>query len=270
MISTTIAAALMLVAQVQSPARAEEGWKPLFNGRDLTGWYTFLQVHGKDKDPDRIITIEDGMIRLYKNTEHGSKVVMGYIGTRQDYENYHFRFKYRWGKKQFEPRLKLKRDAGLYYHILGEDAVWPRALQFQVQQTDVGDLIALGNLQVDTWTDPKTLKDEIPTFLPLDRGGEARVMGGKGMAYQGRLKGPIEVEGWNTAEIIVRGDSTTHVLNGTVVNRAERVRLVEDPSKPSESRPITGGRIALEIEAAEVDFRDVEIRSLPAIERDKR
>ncbi|WZO98643.1 DUF1080 domain-containing protein [Isosphaeraceae bacterium EP7] len=264
MISTTIAAALMLVAQAQEPAGADEGWKPLFNGRDLTGWYTFLQVHGKDKDPDHVITIEDGMIRLYKNAEHGSKVVMGYIGTNDEYGDYHFRFKYRWGKKQFEPRLKLKRDAGLYYHILGKDAVWPRSLQFQVQQTDVGDLIALDQFQVDTWTDPKTLTAEIPTFMPADRGGEVRVMGGKGIAYQGRLPGPIEVEGWNTAEIIVSGDSTTHILNGTVVNRAVKVRLVEDPSKPGESRPITRGRIALEIEAAEVDFRDVEIRSLPA------
>ena len=35
-----------------------EGFHPLFNGKNLDGWYTFLQEHGRDSDPDRIITIE--------------------------------------------------------------------------------------------------------------------------------------------------------------------------------------------------------------------
>jgi hypothetical protein len=266
MLLTTLTAALMFAAAgtAQAPAdsRPANGWTPLFNGRDLSGWYTFLQVHGKDQDPDRVITIEDGMIRLYKHAAQGTKVVMGYIATEKEYGDYHFRVKYRWGEKKFEPRLKLKRDAGLYYHVLGEDRVWPRALQFQVQQTDVGDLIALYGFQLDTWTDPKTFTAEIPTYRPASGGGKPRVMGGKGLAYQGRLPGEIEVDGWNTAEIIARGDSTTHILNGKVVNEGTRVRLVDEST--GRSRPITRGRIALEIEAAELDFRDVEIRALEA------
>src|SRR4051794_34712090 len=121
MILSTMAIALIFVAQGQEPARPAEGWTPLFNGRDLSGWYTFLQVHGKGKDPDRVVTIEDGMIRLYRHAADGSKVAMGYIATEKEYGDYHFRFKYRWGQKTFAPRLKMKRDAGLYYHIVGED-----------------------------------------------------------------------------------------------------------------------------------------------------
>jgi hypothetical protein len=242
--------------------RPPREFAPLFNGRDLSGWYTFLQKHGKNSDPDRVITIEDGAIHLYKHAAEGSAVVMGYIGTEKEYGDYHLRFQYRWGAKKFQPRLALKRDAGFYYHILGPDSVWPRALQFQVQQTDVGDLIALYGFRLDTTTDPKTFGDDIPTFQPADRGGKPRVMGGKGIAYQGRLPGEIEVDGWNTAEVIARGDTTTHVLNGRVVNEGRNVRLVE-PEKPgAPARPITRGRVALEIEAAEIFFRNVEIRSL--------
>ena len=62
-----------------------DGWLALFNGRDLTGWYTFLQNHGKNSDPDRVITIEDGAIHLYKHATDGSTVVMGYIGTEQEH-----------------------------------------------------------------------------------------------------------------------------------------------------------------------------------------
>ena len=112
----------------------DEPWVPLFNGRNLDGWYTFLQKHGKNSDPDHVITIEDGSIHLYKNAVDASHVVMGYIGTDKEFSNYHLRLQYRWGTKKFEPRFKMKRDAGLYYHILGDDKVWPRAVQFQIEQ----------------------------------------------------------------------------------------------------------------------------------------
>ena len=64
-----------------------------------------------------MITIEDGTIHLYKHAADASHVVMGYIGTEKEYGNYHLRLQYRWGTKKFEPRYKLKPDAGLYYHI---------------------------------------------------------------------------------------------------------------------------------------------------------
>ena len=51
----------------QSPPRPIKKAGRLFNGRDLNGWYTFLQKHGKNQDPDRVITIEDGSIHLYKH-----------------------------------------------------------------------------------------------------------------------------------------------------------------------------------------------------------
>jgi hypothetical protein len=263
MFLATMTVGLMCAAQATVKAPATEGpasaeWTPLFNGRDLTGWYSFLQVHGKNNDPDRIITIEDGMIRLYKHAEGGAKVVMGYIATGQEYGDYHLRFKYRWGEKKFEPRLQMKRDAGLFYHLIGDDQVWPRSMQFQIQQTDVGDLGTVRGFQVDTWTDSRTFDAAIPSFRPAAEGGKPRVMGGKRAAFQAHLPGNHEVEGWNTGEIIVKGDRTTHILNGKVVNEGAKMRQVDE--KTGQSQPLLRGRIALEIEAAEIDYRDIEIR----------
>jgi hypothetical protein len=242
-------------------AVAAEYWTPLFNGRDLTGWYTFLEKHGKNQDPDRIITIEGGAIHLYKTASEGSRVVMGYIATEKEYGNYHLRFQYRWGEKKFEPRHRLKRDAGLYYHLIGPDQIWPRGLQYQIEQTNVGDVIALHGVQLDTTIDPKTGSEKMPTFLAGEQGGAAYVLGGKGIAYLKHLAGDFERDGWNTAEIIARGDTTTHILNGQVVSKGTGVRLV-DPDKPGPPPPVTRGRIALEIEAAELYFRNVELRLL--------
>ena len=266
MLAPTLVACVLLVGQGPAATKTVEvsradGFVPLFNGRDLAGWYTFLQKHGKNSDPDRLITIEDGAIHLYKNADDGAEVVMGYIATEKEYGDYHLRLQYRWGEKKFKPRYTLKRDAGLYYHITGPDAVWPRSLQFQIEATNVGDLIALLGMQLDSTVDPKTSGEPMPTFLPADKGGRPRVLGGKGIAYQKHLAGDFERDGWNTVEIIVKGASTTHVLNGTVVNHGEHVRFI-DPRTPEAVRPLTRGRIALEIEAAELFFRRVEIKSL--------
>jgi Domain of Unknown Function (DUF1080) len=276
-LSLTLAATLMLSgpgsgtretksAPSRAPASAQEPekkerWIALFNGRDLTGWYTFLQKHGKDSDPDHVIAIEDGAIHLYKDAPEGSQVVMGYICTEKEYGNYHLRFEYRWGAKKFQPRYALKRDAGLYYHLNGPDAVWPRGLQFQIEQTNVGDLIALHGFALDSWVDPKTRDEVQPTFLDPDKGGQARVLGGQGIAYQRHLAGEYEVDGWNTVEIIARGDTTVHKLNDHVMNRGDNIRFL-DPEKSGAAQKVSKGRIALEIEAAEIYFRKVEIRDL--------
>ncbi len=208
-----------------------------------------------------MITIEDGAIHLYKNAAEGRTVVMGYISTEKEYGNYHLRLQYRWGAKKFEPRYQLKRDAGLYYHLIGPDQIWPRGLQYQIEQTNVGDLIALHGVQLDTTIEPRTRSEKMPTFLPGEQGGEAHVLGGKGIAYLKHLAGEFEREGWNTAEIIASGDTTTHILNGQVVSKGTGVRLV-DPDRPGAPRPVTRGRIALEIEAAELYFRNIELRLL--------
>ena len=62
--------------------------------------------------------------------------------------------------------------------------------------------------------------------------------------------------------MIARGDTVAHILNGKVVNRGVGVRLVDPEHPDAPAKPITRGRIALEIEAAEIEFRDVEIRRL--------
>jgi Domain of Unknown Function (DUF1080) len=248
-------------ARKSEPEQAKERWVSLFNGRDLTGWYTFLQKHGKNSDPDHIIVIEDESFHLYKDSAERSEVVMGYISTEKEYGNYHLRFQYRWGTKKFQPRYALKRDAGLYYHLNGPDAIWPRGLQFQIEQTNVGDLITLFGFALDTWIDPKTRDDVQATFQDPDKGGQPRLLGGKGIAYQKHLAGEFEVAGWNTIEVIAKGDTTVHKLNGQVVNRGQNIRFT-DAEKPGPTEPVIKGRIALEIEAAEIFFRKVEIREL--------
>ena len=100
------------------------------------------------------------------------------------------------------------------------------------------------------------------TFLDLAHGGVAWAHGGKADVYQKHLAGEFELDGWNTAEVIAKADTVTHILNGHVVNRGTGVRLIDRTHPEVPARTVTRGRIALELEAAEIEFRNVEIREL--------
>lgn len=240
-------------------APPDDGFRRLFNGTDLDGWYTYMQKHGRDSDPDRIITIEDGVIHLYKYAKHGDAVKMGYIGTNEEYGDYHFRVQYRWGEKKFAPRFELLQDAGIYYHKVGRDIVWPRAMQFQVERTNIGDIVTVGHLRYETWVDPKTKDDRKPTFMLHEDGGVQQTHGHQAGITHLSHRGQWEVDGWNQIEVICRGDTADHWLNGKLVARCKNMRQPTD--KPDgEYTPLTRGRILLEIEAAEIYFRNVEIR----------
>ena len=264
-----IASPLQVVADetdesVQAAGQIDDGFRPLFNGKNLDGWYTFLQKHGRDSDPDKIITIENGLIHLYKHATHGDHVVQGYIGTDQEHSDYHLRVQYKWGEKKFKPRFEILRDAGIYYHHVGRDWVWPRAMQYQVEKTNIGDIVTVGNLQYDTWVDPKTRDERKPTFMLREDGGVEQMHGHQAGITHLAHRGQWEQPGWNQIEIVCRGDCSEHWLNGKLVAKCKNIQQpVEGAGNKKWFAPLTKGRILLEIEAAEIFFRNVEIKDLP-------
>jgi len=243
--------------------KTDDGFVKLFNGKNLDGWYTYLQKHGLNSDPDKIITItDDGMIHLYKHAKDGDHVVQGYIGTDKEYDHYHFRVQYKWLDKKFEPRFKAKRDAGIYYHKVGRDFVWPRAMQYQVEKTNIGDIVTVGHLRYESWADPKTVDEQKPTFMLREDGGEEITHGDKAGITHLAHRGQFEVDGWNQIDLIVRGDSAEHWLNGKLVAKCKNIRQPKTGDTNGEYEPLTKGKILLEIEAAELYFRNVEIKEL--------
>lgn len=233
------------------------GWKPLFNGKNFDGWYLFLQKSERDTDPHRVATIEDGTIHVYKYDRNGSEVVMGYMGTKAPFANYHLKVEYRWGKNQFKPRYLYKPDAGVYFHHVGADAVWPEALQLQVELNGVGDLITAGPIRFETTVDPSTLSDSWQEYLPVGKGGVAYTTAGKGITYTRKYEN-FEADGWNRVDLICRGGEAVALVNGRVVNRGRNIQQ----RVGEEWKSLEGGRILLEFEASEMWWRNVEIRDL--------
>jgi hypothetical protein len=91
---------------VASPSAASgekpdsEGWVPLFNGKNLDGWYSYLDSSGKNKDPNGVFKVENGMIHILDVPMSGGKSDNGYLATNQEFSNVRIHVEYKWGTKR--------------------------------------------------------------------------------------------------------------------------------------------------------------------------
>ena len=144
------------------------------------------------------------------------------------------------GVKRFIPDNENKRYSGLLYFFNGPDKVWPRALEFQLQETDVGDIWMLDGTRISTRIEAEVL----PMYV--------RSMAGPTITQsRGRIikSGDFEDRnGWNQLELVLDGDKITQIVNGRAVMRAWDVK---QPSQddPSNYIPVTSGRMMLQAEA---------------------
>ena len=202
-----------------------QNMKPLFNGKNFDGWYSFLTSKGKNNDTEKIFSVEDGVL-------HISGKEFGYICTEKVYRNFHLIVEFKWGIKKYPPRDAdtTKRDNGILYFVqLTKDTVWPKSIECQIQETDIGDF-----WMVDSTT---IVVDGIRT-APKDFASSKKKIDAE------KPRGE-----WNRIEVIAGNGRLTHIVNGKIVNEAT------DPS-------ITKGRIIIQSEGAEIYYRKIEIERL--------
>ena len=233
----------------------------LFNGKDLGGWYTFLDGRGRDNDPKRVFTVQDGMIRI-------SGQEWDCITTVDEYENYRLIVEFKWGDKTWEPRTDNARDSGVLVHSIGADGayggVWMRSLECQMIEGGTGDLLVVGDGSPRfSLTSPAAPEKQGGSYVFQPDGQLQTIVAGR-VNWYGRdpdwkdvkgFRGRQDVEKavgqWNRYECTVQGRDLSVVLNGVVVNDATQVR----PQK---------GRIQIQSEGAELFVRRVDLVPLPA------
>jgi len=231
---------------------ANDGWVSLFNGKDFTGWYTYLDSSGKNKDPKGVFKVEDGMIHILESDN-------GYLATNQDFSNVRIHAEYKWGAKRAS---EGKRNSGLLYLAVGPDAIYPTSLECQIEETDVGDLWIVNGAAVTAFF----IAPAMPVYDDDMQTG-TRVRSAPGDSLRVLKSGDFENrDDWNTVEVIIRGDRSTHLVNGRIVNNAHDIRR-PDPNNPAHMIPLTSGRILLEAEGSEIWFRDIRIKPLGGSEK---
>ena len=235
-------------SDTQGAPETASGWENLFNGTDLSGWYSYLPSKGKNNDPEGVFRAEDGVLHILGVDDKGHRE-FGYLATEKSYTNYHLRLEYRWGEKRFAPRDRSKRDSGVVYHVSGPDKVWPQGVEYQIQEGDTGDFWLLSGTTLQTTVASTRAKE--PQFA--QNGAPYTSRGGRFVRIV--KDATHEQDGWNTVDIIVQGGTATHMINGQVNNRA--YTLYTPGGKVLDS-----GKILLQAEGAEVFYRNVQIRQL--------
>ena len=200
--------------------------KPLFNGKNLNGWYTFLKSKGKNNDPEKIFLVENGVL-------HISGKEFGYICTEKTFTDFHLAVEFKWGEKKFPPRDAdtTKRDNGICFYVpLNEkDFVWPKSIECQVQEGDTGDIWLIDSTTIVV--DGKRSNPDSFTRVVKKKDAE-------------RPHGE-----WNRVEVLSKNGNVTYTVNGVVVNEGQEPSLKE-------------GKILIQSEGAEIYYRKIEITEL--------
>jgi Domain of Unknown Function (DUF1080) len=227
-----------------------------FNGKDLTGFYKYLQEH-KHEDPHGVFTVTDGMIRV-SGQEYGG------FATKDEFRDYHLVVEWKWGDKTWAPRAKSARDSGILVHCVGPDGahggIWMQSQECQLIEGGTGDFIIVAGLEKPSLTCEVRLGEK--NQLYFEKGAKPVTRDSARFNWWGRdpnwkdvvgFRGPRDVEKpvgeWNRMEIVCDGDAITTILNGYVVNAATGSSL-------------TKGKIQFQSEGAELYFRKIEVRPL--------
>jgi hypothetical protein len=282
-ISRVLLAAVLLGVMT---IHAESGWTPLWNGRNLDGWTTWMRQPeprsevpglkrdaegkytepiGSGRDPLKIFTVVkdvDGRPAVRISGE-----VFGELRTTRTFKNYQLRLRFKWGEKKWPPRDRPEtpRDSGLLYHVHAAPGAggrtWARSIELQIQEHDVGDLYAIGSaIAVRSKPRPATQ----PALYDYDPAGEWTFFSQSQGASGRCVKQPDNEKPtgeWNTVELIAFGEDSIHIVNGKVVMRLHGPLRI-DGDVPA---PVTSGPIILQSEGAEVFYRDIEVRPITAI-----
>jgi len=199
--------------KVRDLGAKSDGTIALWNGKDLAGWKAFVPDAEKaGVKPESVWSIEDGVLVCKGNP-------VGYIRTEKDHTNYVLRLQWR-----FSPVTKKAGNSGVLLRMIGEDKVWPRSVEAQLQSGSAGDFWNIENFVMTA--DP------------------ARTNGRNTKKMSKDVERPLGE--WNEYEIVVDHGTITLMVNGEMLNQATKVEEV-------------AGKICLQSEGAEIHFKNISL-----------
>jgi len=268
----------------EEPEAVEEtvNWVELFNGVDLSGWYTwqrqpepssevaglardeegkYIDPIGRNKDPLNVFRVveEEGEAAIRISGE-----VFGILVTEKEFENYHLKMQFKWGEAKYAPRENEKRDSGILYHSIGAEGawggVWMKSMECQVQETDCGDYISVDTVMVEV---PAFRNEEDRRYYYK---AEAEIMTfSVDRSYCNKEADYEKPNGeWNTMEVYTVNGNSVHVVNGKVNMRTYNSRYLENGVET----PLVKGKIQLQSEGAEIFYRNIQLKPIDAIPDD--
>ena len=272
---------LFLLALGTTAFAAEPGapapWRALLDTK-LSNFDVYLSYRGEDilsvvqgKAPKSLkpIGLNPRNQTVFTVIEQNGKPVLriggeiyGCLQTRESFSNYHLRLETRWGEKKWVPRLDEPKDSGILYHSRGDFGVeywksWALSHEFQVIEQGLGEYWTQATSAMDIRALPKAEGAEAPRWDPAAPWMEFVSPNNHALAGSDQDRRGA----WNRLELVCFEDDCVHIVNGLVVMALRNARFKEG----GKWVPMTGGKLQIQSEAAEVFYRDIEIRPIPAM-----
>lgn len=199
----------------------------LFNGKDLTGWHWDVPEMDKDKDARNPFIVRNGM--LVSLGKPG-----GHLITDAEYENFRLEVQYRFAGEPGNCGVLVfaSTPRALY-------GMFPKSIEVQMMHENAGDFWCI--------VEDITVPDMEQRRGPREKWG---ITEGKGRRILNLTDGSENPVGeWNTMVIECRGNTIKVWVNDDLVNYGYDCTASK-------------GRIALQAEGAEVEFRKVVLTPL--------
>ena len=258
---TAVACGLGLVVLLgaSAAARAEQPWRPLFNGRDLDGWTPKIRGEKFGDNYGDTFRVEDGVLKVVydpaKYPTFGNK--FGHLFYKEPFSRYRLRIEYRFtGEQCAGGEGWALRNSGVMIH--GEDpAAMPIDKDFpaSIEVQFLGGAATGERTTANLCTPGTHVVMDGKLFTP-------HCTSSKSKTYRG--------DQWVTVEIEVDGNTKIrHIIDGETVLEYEQPQLDPKDARAKESlaakggdRQLSGGTISLQSESHPVEFRKVEIQLL--------
>jgi hypothetical protein len=225
-------------------------------GENRTG----VQPIGLNTDPNKVFSV----VKLEgENVVRISGENFGGISTKDEFENYHLRLEFKWGKLKWHPKENSKMDSGLLYHANGkhgaDSGFWMQSQEFQIQEGDCGDYWGCAGAIFDV----PAVKDAKGEYH-YSKKGELLTFQDKTSVGRHCIKEP-DAENptgqWNTVDLYCFGDTAVHVINGKVTMVLyHSKRKVENGLEP-----LKKGKIQIQCEGAEIFYKNIKIEPIAAL-----
>jgi len=251
---------IILFSSACSPAKKK--WKSLFNGKDLSGWETYVGPKEKDGKP---MGLNNDPMKLFSVVELDKEKALrisgeinASIATKEEFENYHLVLELKWGEK-----LYTSYNSGLLYHSYGDfgvaNGVWMNSHEFQLFTGNIGDSYRMGN----TYCEIPIIENSEGRYV-YNKNGEITeskpktksVMIAKDNDYE-KPKGE-----WNKIELYCYGRTSVHVVNGNVNMINYKSGKYVDGGIVE---PLTKGKIQIQSEGGELFVRNIKISPIDKI-----
>jgi hypothetical protein len=260
--------------------KKDKSWTNLLD-KNLTNWETYLSYRhttsytgaipkdasGKIIEPFGYNKEQDVFTIVEEKGEPVLRVsgeVYGCVFTKEEYENYHLKLKVRWGKNKHVPRMAKLKDSGILYHSIGKSGVdywraWMLSQEFQIMEGHMGDYWNIANAAIDIRAylpegKMNSIASKDQPFLPFGSGS------GEGFCMRSANKENRNGE-WTDIELICYEGKSLHIVNGEVVMVLQNSRYMEN----GKAVPLRKGKIQLQSEAAEVFFKNIQIKTIPSL-----